>query len=35
MPTGKAIFACIDLHSERLPSGRTSLAFASEVCTLF
>jgi hypothetical protein len=35
MPTGKAILASMETHSERLPSERKSLAVASEVSTLF
>jgi hypothetical protein len=35
MPTGKATFASIAMHSERLPSERKSLAVANEVSTLF
>jgi hypothetical protein len=35
MPTGKAILASMETHSERLPSERKSLAVAREVSTLF
>jgi hypothetical protein len=33
-PTDKAIFSSIETHSERLPSERNSLAFASESSSL-